>query len=403
MNSLLDPPSFSQQSKSNKRKRTETTDGEFPGSLPQSSINPLSHSPGVVAQFAIAGLSDTDEDPSQRIRDFPHRGLTENSASTVEPESDEDPETEGDETARTKSKKTTSRKRGGHFDVLLQSTHYFLDRGEINKAYRAYGVLLQLRPSGGLPVDIRHHDLWAIGAEILMREGEDTARENEQQDEEKPVSIKRWGRAANMNKVKAYFDTLIQQHPYDYRNPKIISALDFWIALFSCEIYNTHAEHVLALERLAHGAEDGPRRESFGHDDSFTSDDMENLEAKRFQKRDVLRLQALSIMKEVTKRMDVLMQDMPYSRNQHYLRLRAMASLYIADLVLPINSISQFQAQEGQKARMMEQERARNLLGDIVTYGSELDNAALNVLNPSGGTEEDTSIALYSSLPIRGL
>ncbi|EXA43519.1 hypothetical protein FOQG_06350 [Fusarium oxysporum f. sp. raphani 54005] len=402
MDSLLDPPSFSQQIRSNKRKRPETTDDDFPSSLPQSSINPLSHSPGVVAQFAIAGLSETEENPSRRIRDFPHRGISSNEAFSIEAESDEDPETEGDEAARPKSKKSTSRKRGGHFDVLLQSIHYFLDRGEIAKASRAYGLILQLRPSG-LPIDIRHHDLWAIGAEILMREGEETLQQDESSHENQPKSTKRWGRAANMNKVKAYFDTLIQQHPYDYKTPKVVSALDFWIALFSCEIYNTHTEHILALDRLESEIDEDPRRESFGNDESIASGETDSVETGRLHKKYELRVQALSIMKDITKRMDVLMQDMPYSRNQHYLRLRAMASFYIADLILPISPVSQFQAEEGQKARLMEQESARNHLERIITYGGELDKAAWDALNPSGDVEEDTSIPLYSSLPIRGL
>ncbi|KAF4988823.1 hypothetical protein FGRMN_9528 [Fusarium graminum] len=402
MSSLLDLPSFSQHVKSNKRKRIEIIDEEFPSSLPSGSINPLSHSPGIIAQFAIAGLSQTDEDPSQRIRDFPHRGLTENNTSVLEAESDEDPETEGDEAARPKSKKTTSRKRGGHFDILLQSTHHFLDLGDIDKAARTYGLLLQLRPSG-LPVDIRHHDLWATGAEILMRQGEDASKENEQQDEGNPAPTKRWGCAANMNKVKAYFESLIQQHPYDHKTPNIVSAFDFSLALLSCEIYNTHTEHVLALDRVVREAEDGSPRESFGHDDSFGSDDTINSEDRLVRQKDGLRLQALSAMQDITKRMDMLMQDIPYSRNQHYLRLRAMASLYIADLVLPIGTVSTLQSREGQKARLREQELARSYLEKIVTYGGKLDNAALSVFKPYDDSEEDTSIPLYSSLPIRGL
>ncbi|KAF4952383.1 hypothetical protein FGADI_6815 [Fusarium gaditjirri] len=401
MDSLLDPPSFSQEIRANKRKRQETIDGDFPSSLPQSSINPLSHSPGLVAQFAIAGLSETDENPSQRIRDFPHRGISSNEAFAIEAESDDDPETEGDEAALPKSKKSTSRKRGGHFDVLLQSIHSFLDRGEIAQASRAYGLILQLRPSG-LPIDVRHHDLWAIGAEILMREGEDTLQQDGISHENQTDSTKRWGRAANINKVKAYFDALIQQHPYDYKTPKVVSALDFWIALFSCEIYNTHAEHILALDRLESEIDEDPRRESFSNE-SIASDETDSIEARKLHKKDELRVQALFIMKDITKRMDALMQDMPYSRNQHYLRLRAMASFYIADLVPPISPASQFQAEEGQKARLMEQESARNHLERIVLYGGELDKAAWNALNPSGDAEDDTSIPLYSSLPIRGL
>ncbi|CVK97306.1 uncharacterized protein FMAN_11439 [Fusarium mangiferae] len=402
MDPLLDPPSFSQQSRSNKRKRSETTGVDSPSSKPQSSTNPLSHSPGVVAQFAVAGLSETDENPSQRIRDFPHRGSSSNEAFSIEAESDEAPETEGDEAARPKSKKSKSRKRGGHFDVLLQSIHYFLDRGEIPKASRAYGLILQLRPSG-LLVDVRHHDLWAIGAEILMREGEDNSRQDDGSHGNQLKSSERWGRAANMSKVKAYFDTLIQQHPYDYKTPKVVSALDFWIALFSCEIYNTHTEHILALDRLENEIDEESRRESFGNDESIASDETDSVEARKLLKKDELRVQTLSIMKDITKRMDTLMQDMPYSRNQHYLRLHAMASFYIADLVIPISPVSQYQAEEVQKARLTEQQSARNHLERIITYGGELDKAAWKALNPSGDVEGDTSIPLYSSLPIRGL
>ncbi|CAG7566549.1 unnamed protein product [Fusarium equiseti] len=401
MTTLPDPPFFSQQSQSNKRKRLEPTeDDDFPSSFPASSINPLSHSPGLVAQFAIAGLSETDENPSQHIRDFPHRGFVGRGASAVEPESDEDPETEGDEAARPKSQKAKDSKRGGHFDVLLQSTHHFIDRGEIEKASRTYSLLLQLRPTG-LPVDVRHHNLWAIGAEILMREGENA--QHGQARETKLMLSKRWGRAENMNKVKAYFDTLIQQHPYDSKMPNIVSAVDFWIAMFSCEIYNIHAEHLLLLERLAHDIEEESLHESFGHDDNFGSDDTESPEARLIRRKDELRLQSLSAMQDITKRMDELIRELPYSKNQHYLRLRAMASLYLADLVVPIGPVSMLQTEQAQQARSKEQGEARRYLERMVNEGGELDSAVLNVLNPSDDSEGDTSLSLYSSLPIRGL
>ncbi|KAF4463215.1 hypothetical protein FALBO_9957 [Fusarium albosuccineum] len=412
--SLLDPPAFSQQSRSNKRKRPvfpldDDPSSSLPSHLPPDSINPLSHSPGLVAQFAIAGLSETDHDPVHQIPDFPHRGLDRGSNSRdVEPESEaEDLETGGDEATllekKKKEKKTPQRRRGGHFDVLLQSIHHFLDQGEIEKASRAYGVLLQLRPSGHA-VDVRRHNLWAIGAEILMRQGEQPYPDaNGGLGKHSVGCAKRWGHAGNMNKVKAYFDTLIQQHPYDYKHPKTVSALDFWLAMLSCEIYNTHTEHVLALERVNREADEGTRRESFGHDESFGSDDTETHEARLVQRKEELRLQALAAVQDITKRMDGLMQDLPYSRNQHYLRLRAMASLYMADLVLPVGPASVVKLQESRKARQMEQQRAKDTLEKMITYGGELDEVAVSIVNPSDDSEEDTSIPLYSSLPIRGL
>lgn len=408
--SLLDPPSFSQQSRSNKRKRPASSPGDdFPSSLPShlphDSINPHSHTPGIVAQFAVAGLSETDLDPAQQIPDFPHRGLDRKSGRGIveidepEEEEEEDPDTEED--VAPAKKKTPQRRRGGHFDVLLQSIHHFLDQGEVEKASRAYGVLLQLRPLGR-PVDLRHHSMWAIGAEILMRQGEQQD-DDDDKPEDQGALPKRWGRAANMNKVKAYFEALIQQHPYDHKHPQSVSAVDFWLALLSCDMYNTHTEHVLALDSLEREADRDSRRGSFGHDDSFGSDETETQEARLAQRKEELRLQALGAIKDVTKKMDELMRDMPYSRNQHYLRLRAMASLYVADLVLPAGPTSAVRFEQAQKARQMEQQAARDELQKIITHGGELDEAAMAVLNPSEDSEEDTSIPLYSSLPIRGL
>lgn len=405
--SLLDPPSFSQR----KRKRS-ITDPINPSSsqssqLPPNAINPLSHSPSTIRQFALAGLSETDTDPAQRIPDFPHRGLDRGAAGrNVEPDSDE--ESEQDDQKKPK-KKSREAGRGGHFEVLLQSIHQFLDQGDIEKAARAYGLLLQLRPLGG-PVDIRHHSLWAIGAEILMREGEDKAQKEEFTEEVTEnltaTTPRRWGRAANMNKVKAYFDTLIQQHPYDYRRPRNISAVDFWLAMLSCEVYNTHTEHVMALSRLNEAArdwdEEDPSFESFG-DEGFKTEESGEREARLKRRQDELRLQALATMGDITKRMDGLMRDLPYSKNEHFLRLRAMASLYVADLVLPVVDVSLINIEEAQRRRLMEQRIAQDCLKKIIDNGGELDEGVLSILAPQNEDDEEPTMPLYSSLPIRGL
>ncbi|KAL6402853.1 hypothetical protein AUP68_12180 [Ilyonectria robusta] len=415
--SLLEPPLFSQQSRHGKRKRLSTASEEpsssisRPAHLPHDSINPLSHPPGMVHQFATAGLTEMDEDPSQLVPDFPHRSLRPGAPGrNVEPDSEAD-EPEADENGKAsggKKKKTTTRERGrgGHYEVLLQSVHQFLDQGDIDKAARGYGLLLQLRP-GGMPVDVRRHSLWAIGAEILMRQGEQPIVDGEATDDDDHLSatlggLRRWGRAANMNKVKAYFDTLTQQHPYDYKHPRAVCAVDFWVAMLSCEIYNAHTEHILALDRTVSATLD-ESPQSFGADDSFGSEEPEEREAQLQRRKEELRLQALATMRAITKKMDTVMQDLPYSRNHQLLRLRAMASLYVADLVVPVGDISSQNIQNAQRARDMEQQVARDALMEIVNNGGEHDQAALAVLYPADEGERDPTMPLYSSLPIRGL
>ncbi|KAK7415618.1 hypothetical protein QQX98_005762 [Neonectria punicea] len=422
--SLLDPLSFSQHSRPGKRKQpsaTASSNADDPSSsivsrpahLPQDSINPLSHTPGMVYQFATAGLAETDEDPSQLIPDFPHRGLGRAAGLGRDVESDSDPETDDDGTKEKdkKSKKKNAtvrgRGRGGPYEVLLQSVHQLIDQGDIDKAARAYGLLLQMRP-GGAVVDVRRHSLWAIGAEILMRQGEQPRGINSDGDTDHDDlgvtsgGLRRWGRAANMNKVKAYFDTLIQQHPYDYKHPRVICAVDFWVAMLSYEIYNAHTEHVIALDRAVNAVED-EARQSVGIDDSYGSEEPEAREGQLKRRKEELRLQALATMRAITKRMGGLMQDLPYSRNHDLLRLRAMASLYVADLVVPVADVSSLGIHEAQHARQMEQQIARDSLMEIVNKGGQLDEAALAILYPSEEGGKDTAVPLYSSLPIRGL
>jgi hypothetical protein len=197
-----------------------------------------------------------------------------------------------------------------------------------------------------------------------------------------------------MNKVKAYLDTLIQQHPYDYKHPRAVCAVDFWLAMLGCDIYNTHTEHIMGLDRAA-------REEALETFEMYDIDEDPETQAK--QTRDELRLRALRTMRDVTKTMDELMQDMPYSKNAHLLRLRAMAALYVADLVIPVIDISPSAIHEAQRARQTEQQSARDLLTRIINNGGELDQAAMAVMNPPDENAQDSTISVYSSLPIRGL
>jgi hypothetical protein len=291
--------------------------------------------------------------------------------------------------------------RDSHFDILLQAVNRFLDQGDLSKAARAYGLILQLRPKG-MPMDIRQHRLWSIGAEILMREGEKPASTTEGPPKQ------RWGFAANMAKVRAYYDTLIQQHPYDYKRPNAVSALDFWLALFNCEVYNTHVEHELAISRLDAGETLALPEDEQDEDVSQGSisleqpDDNSGHEPRLRRSRDKLRRQALTAMKDVTARMDSLMREPPYSKSHDYLRLRAMSSLYISDLIVPITEVGPLALEQAERAREMEQQTARMYLQKIADNGGELDHVARALLGSEDDNDEELHSGLqHSSLPIR--
>jgi hypothetical protein len=401
-----------------KRKRTthgaSVESSRWPSHLPEDSINPFSRPPSQLFQFSVAGLADTDEDPAERIPGFPHRGLARESprfdvGADNDNEEDEDgvSENENDVSGTSdeevkhggrQGKLQAASHRERHFYVLLQSIHHFLDHGKIAKAARAYGVVLQLRPRGR-PVDVRHHNLWAIGAEILMREGEESTPRDQGQS-------RRWGSAANLPRLKAYFDALIQRYPYDYRQPRRVCALDFWIAMLGCEIYDAHSEQTAALERLERLAQDGSNEA--GLEDPITSNDNDEdsvgrpntQKSKMDQYRDQVRINALEAMQEISERMDKLAQDQPYAKNHRFLELRATASLYIGDLLLPAIRISPLDLRDCRDQRLAEHEKARDALRKIQDTGGELDHQAMEFLAEPSETLEHQMVSTQSALLI---
>ncbi|KAI0100384.1 hypothetical protein GGR51DRAFT_354779 [Nemania sp. FL0031] len=283
--------------------------------LPSESINPLSHSPNTLHQLAVAGLSPEDELPSRVHPGFPHKPLPTRSSRRRRIERETTPYStdgggSGAETDSTIASQRSRRRvdvvdekysaRMRHLNTMAAIMHRCLRDGDIPRAKRAFGLLVRTRD-----VDVRIDNLWAIGSEILMRDGEEDAifqpnrpssppqtvaspppsllassregsqerldvlsnpdtdegrldvlendkREGEDDDdaEERPQKPQRWGNAANLAQVKVYLETLIQQHPYDAHRPHLTSGVDFWPALFGIEIYNLDAAFQSSLHDI---------------------------------------------------------------------------------------------------------------------------------------------------------
>lgn len=418
---------------SGKRKREASFASDF--SIPPPSaqtINPHSHPPAKLAQFAVAGLTDADEDPGRDIKDFPHRGFGHQQS---EPALESDYETaweedsDGDEQAepqQAKPKRAPDAQRK-HLAVLTRSIHQFLGQGDVTKAARAFGLALQLRPYSR-PTDIRRDSLWALGAEVIMREGEEQRNEtrlsqmNSQPGEgnrEKADSTDgfqiplRWGSAANMNKLRAYLETLIQQYPYDYRAPKKVSALHFNISLYSCEIYNIYSEYKAGLAGASAQADESLVDEAMADEDSEmhleTLLEDESFHATRSRRRgidahpkDTIRLRTLATIKAVVARLETLMREMPYSKNHELLRLRATASLFMADLAVPFDKTASAELHGINEQRQQDIEVAKQALQTILASGGTLDDAS-RALAESDDADESLPIEsqIYSVLPIR--
>ncbi|OAQ96564.1 hypothetical protein LLEC1_07836 [Akanthomyces lecanii] len=421
---------------SGKRKRVASFASD-PSAPPPSAqaINPHSYPPAKLAQFAVAGLSDADQDPGQEIKDFPHRGFSHKPAepaleSDYDTALEEDSERDDDAEPRTTKPARAPDAHQRHLAILTSSMHQFIGQGEVKKAARAFGLAMQLHPKFR-PVDLRHDNLWALGAEIIMREGEEHRNEmwqnpqnsdiNDEENEEMAardgfrISL-RWGSAANMNKLRAYLETLIQQYPYDHRAPKKISSLHFNISLYSCEIYNIYSEHAASLSGAGADADDSLldgslveddaelRLETLAEDESFHAPRPRRTETASHRK-DKIRMQTLAAIKAVVARMDALLREPPYIKNQEMLRLRAAASLFMADLAVPFDRIAySLELRDVNEQRRRDIEVARQMLQTILESGGALDEASLALaLADSDDIDENLPIAsqIYSALPIR--
>ncbi|KAM3511655.1 hypothetical protein MY11210_004672 [Beauveria gryllotalpidicola] len=401
---------------SGKRKRDDSL-GNIRVSPPSAqAINPHSYPPAKLAQFAVAGLSDADEDPAQDIKYFPHRGFSHKPA---DPVSESDYETglkdgtDEDGGGRSKPKRAPDAHRR-HLAVLTRAMHQFLSQGNVAKAARAFGLALQLRPYSR-PLDIRHDHLWALGAEVIMREGEEQRNESTKiqnnsahGEQHRGATPMRWGSAANMNKLRAYLETLIQQYPYDHRAPKKISALHFSISLYSAEIYNIYSEHTAGLSGAQRGADDSLADdesdlwlETLLEDESFHTPRPRRRDAASNPK-DKVRLHTLAAIKAVAARMDALMRELPYNKSHEMLRLRAAASLFMADLAVPFDKTVALELHDVNEQRRQDIEVARRTLQIILESGGNLDEAS-RALAESDDVDEALPIAseIYIALPIR--
>lgn len=436
-----------------KRKRVSSVASTPPRLLPEESINPLSHPPSTLKQFATAGLAEKEPLPSELIPGFPHKPLPRTAAPGEEDTDEETGEeglsgtdaetvaTEADE-AEASRLRIEKRERGlanearlheREVGVVAAIMRRCLEEGDIPRAKLAFGRLVRSIVHGK-KVDLRYGGYWAMGAEILMRDGEVRSRagatEEDEQDEQRDprAAPKRWGLAANIVKVRTFFEDLIQLHPYDRHHPGSISALDFWPVMLSCEMYNVYIEHKLAVERLDAGEDDEiggmdldeePSKLFPDYDEKVGEDSgpLGNMQSEALREaRNTLRLQALEGMRDIASRMDAIMENAPYTTSLEMLRLRGMAALYMGDLALPSHPRTVDEDRDGRARRTEETDRAKTAFRKFAERGGEVEVWFRHLVRNEEADDDDEGeeevdeeeeegsgglLPMYSSLPIR--
>lgn len=434
---------------SHKRKRSASIVSRASSQLfPPDIINPHSYSESTIKQLRVAGLTDNDFLPSTYIPQFPHRPIRPShlpqSDLLLEDDNDDDDSQNGKDEegsddergastntnaspskANEKSRRAKAMRdaQSHHLGFLTNVILRSLEEGDIARAKRAFG-LVRRSEVRGKPVDLRRNGLWSLGAEVLMRDGEDDAQQQQQQPE---VPRRRWGYAANMPQLRAYLEGLVRQYPYSRLHPESISDVDFYPVLFGCEFYNTWAEHRLALERLEQDAEawsdlDDMPVEAYADDylENEYNNNKNNVTADARERRlrqakAELGLRAQETMLDVANRMDALMENAPYKTNLEMLRLRGMVALYVGDLSMAPPPRTDDEEEEGNRIRDEERDRAGRLFRRMRDQGGRVDAFTERWLKGGGredsGGEEDededdmdsawSGLPVFSSLPMR--
>ncbi|TVY86081.1 hypothetical protein LAWI1_G007921 [Lachnellula willkommii] len=443
---------FTSRLPTRKRKRASSSSSEeddaqqYSSGLPAASTNPLSLTPDEIVQYRLAGLDLNEELPS--VPGWPHRGLPEEKQwftpdvkakerdrkgkgkGRVNDVDEEDGDNKAVPVQETNRALQGPKLRMQHLSVLTAVLQRCLLEGDTPRASRAWALLIRAQVAGA-GVDIRSSGYWAIGAELLIRSRESKARnrfhaedsdyeaddEDNSNDRDRELNEEGWGSKDGREKAKAYYERLILQYPYKRQFHGSVSALDFWPAMVTCEIYGIQHELKQSLKRIAR-AEEKDEDEYASDSDSDVFEDAEShvseeegdaavIEQRRKDKRnwrkaekrwaqkDEARQTALLASENIAGRMDELMTSPPFSDSQTLLRLRGMLALYIGDLGVPATPIQEYDEgndtdqrflirqrasdhERGKRNLDEEQTKARKLFKKIADSGE--DNLDLNGL-----------------------
>lgn len=242
--------------------------------------------------------------------------------------------TEGEDT------KTSLRRH--HLAVMTTIMHTALLKRDFIRAGRAWGLILRSEVFGR-PTDVRTHDRWGIGAEILLQQharlpSSKPLDDQDYHDNDDNDDIESHGEAASHDMLitdqgfqlaKDYYDRLILQYPFQKTAPKSTSSLTFYPAMYSLCLVQLQQTHRLALRKAESGTPSRTPTPDSTNDDNDDSDLRNPSDARVAD----VKKSTLNPAIALADRMTELMLSPPYDAHLPLLQLRAMLALWIIDLV----------------------------------------------------------------------
>ncbi|KAL9133552.1 MAG: hypothetical protein Q9175_005269 [Cornicularia normoerica] len=219
-----------------------------------------------------------------------------------------------------------------HLRTITAILHRCLSEGDYIRAGRAWAMLLRAEQSG-YSMDLRTHDRWGVGAEVLMqRESQIVQKTLAHKIVEIPSSTSNFRvKAESMEKAKEYYERVVLQYPYRKASPNATGPLNFSMAMFSLWICAVKEQSLTAL--MAVGSSDKKIDETNAEtNDEVQRSSARDMEPDRYRKREQIRRGTLQSAHEIASRVDRLLVSPPYSDSARFRRLCGEMSLWIADL-----------------------------------------------------------------------
>lgn len=239
---------------------------------------------------------------------------------------------------------TTSRKastaglRQQHYSVLTSLLHRCILEKDYTRASRAWGILLRTE-LGGHPLDIRAHERWGIGAELLLHGpippvGETVTDVTQPgiQYESMPTHATK-AIQEGLSKARDYYERLILQFPYRKTAPHATSSLTFYPVMFGIWIHSIQLRYKAAIQKGA------PSQKSSGGEESSDAANSDNgfseweVADHQFDSNIAIRETALHDANEIAERLSELLISPPYSDHAGLWKIKGMLFLWISHLL----------------------------------------------------------------------
>ena len=217
-----------------------------------------------------------------------------------------------------------------HLNTITAILHKCLSEGDYLRAGRAWAILLRAEQIGH-SMDLRMHDRWGVGAEILMRCESQMAQKTLDHDYIDVSSSTSKVKAESMEKAKEYYERIVLQYPYRKAFPNATGPLSFSIAMFSLWIYTVKECSSMGLMAIGSSDKDIDETDAEANDNNERSS-ASDVELDRYRKREQIRRDTLQSAREIANRIDGLLASPPYSDSARLWKLRGEIALWTTHL-----------------------------------------------------------------------